>query len=223
MSEHLYTYDDPVNPKDIARIVKTLENDGVIAYPSDVNWGFMCDASSPKALDRIKVLKPYHPKSQPFSVLCRDLSMVSSFANLDQSTYRYIKKALPGPYTIVVERNKVLARHFKDNKKTIGFRIPDSKLVMAICEEFGAPLATTTVPNLNPLTSKPQHFDQGESETLLPLKFGYEVFEHFGHGLDFIVDLGEEVSGDLTTVISFESGSPELIRPGSGPVDVFGI
>jgi tRNA threonylcarbamoyl adenosine modification protein (Sua5/YciO/YrdC/YwlC family) len=212
-AEHLYTWVDPPSERDLDRICALLENGGVIAYPTDLNWAFGCDAANGKALDRIRLLKPSHPKEQPFSIMCDSISMAANVGNIEHAAYRVLRKALPGPYTVILERNRNLPRQIKDKRMVVGIRIPKSPLLLALLKQYGKPLATTSVPLVTVFTRV-----EGEAE--LP-RFGYQVMENFGHGIDMVVDLGEESPALETTVVDFSSGIPQIIRVGAGDPSLF--
>ncbi|MBC7530500.1 MAG: threonylcarbamoyl-AMP synthase [Oligoflexus sp.] len=207
MAEHLYTYINPVSERDMKKALAVLENDGILAYPLDSNWAFGCDASSSKALDRIKRLKPSHPRDQPFSLICADISMASTVGNIDNNQYRLLKKAWPGPYTIILTRHKSLPRQIKDKRPVVGIKVPESLLVRELVTRFGKPIATTSIP----LTS------EGNA-----VKMGYEVMEEFGHGIDLLLDLGDELPALDSTIVDFTEGEAEVIRVGVGDPKIFG-
>ena len=207
MGQHLYTYDDPPAERDLKRAVKVLEEDGVLAYPTDLNWAFGCDAASPKALDQIHLLKPTHKKELPFSLLCASISMAAEYVNIDNTAYRYLRKAWPGPYTVLLAATRSFPRQLKDKRRVVGIRIPNCPLMLAVVERLGRPLATTSVP------------DVGDQK----LHFGYEVFEAFGHGVDLVLDLGQELSAQESTIVDLTSGAPELVRLGAGDPAVFDL
>ena len=211
MAEHVYTYDDPPSERDMVRTLKVLENDGVIAYPTDVNWAIGCDCVSSKALDRIHALKPMHPKDRPFSLICSSISMAAEYAAIDGMAYRLLKKAWPGAYTILLTANKNFPRQLKDKRRVVGIRIPDCRLTLAIVEKLGRPLATTSVPPL-----------PGSEFGELP-HFGYQVHEAFGHALDLVLDLGDERPGQESTIVDLTSGAPEIMRRGIGDPALFEI
>ncbi len=208
MAEHLYTYVDPVSERDMKKAIAVLENDGILAYPLDSNWAFGCDASSVKALDKIRRLKPTHPKDQPFSLICADMAMAASIGNVDNNHYRILKKAWPGPYTVILTRHKSLARQIKDKRPVVGIKVPESRLICELVTRLGKPIATTSVPRRS----------EGE-----PFKMGYEIAEEFGHGLDLILDLGEELPGLDSTIIDFTDVEPVLVRAGVGDPKLFGV
>lgn len=208
MSEHLYTYINPVSERDMKKAIAVLEGDGILAYPLDSNWAFGCNASSPKALDKIRRLKPTHPKDQPFSLICMDMSMAASVGNVDNHHYRILKKAWPGPYTVILTRHKSLPRQIKDKRPVVGIKVPESPLIRELVERFGKPLATTSVPH------------KADDS---PYLMGYEVMEDFGHGLDLLLDLGEELLGMDSTIIDFTESEPVLVRLGAGDPKIFGV
>lgn len=211
MATHLYTWINPVRESHIDQICKVLEADGVIALAMDVAWAFVCDATSTKALERIHLLKPEHPKTRPFSLVCSSISMASHICKIDDQAYRWLKKSLPGPFTIILERHATLPRQIKDKRREVGLRIPDEPLVVAIVNKLGRPLAASTIP-----------VHEGDLGNGLPT-FGSQVDEIWGHALDMVVDLGEESPRQETTIIDLTSGQPQLVRRGAGDPEVFGI
>ena len=204
---------NPLVEKDIDAACAVLEAGGIIAYPTDVNWAFGCDSANVKAIDKIRHLKPTHPKEQPFSLICDSISMASEYGNIEHSAYRVLRKALPGPYTILLERNRSLPRQIKDKRKVVGIRIPNHELVLAIVKQFGRPIATTSVPFVTAFSS------DGELEAP---RFGYQIVEAFGHALDMIMDLGGEVLGVETTIVDLTEGNSSVIRVGAGDPSLFG-
>lgn len=209
MAKLLYTYEKPSSARDLKEACLILRNGGTIAYPTDVNWAFGCDPLSKKALERIRLLKPFHPSEQPFSLLCNSISMIASIADVDQVAFRVLRRIFPGPYTVILNRNRSFPKHMKDKRMQVGVRIPDSALILDLIKTFGQPLATTSVP---------YQLTEGKYKDRL-LHFGYEVDEIYGHGLDLILDLGQAVPAKETTIIDFSKGEPEVLRQGHGSVD----
>lgn len=207
VSEHLYTYINPPSEKHLARTCEILKHDGVVAYSTGGNWAFGCDAASAKALDRILQLNPSHPKDRPFSLICSDITMAATVGSIDHALYRVLKRIWPGPYTVIVKRHKTLPRQLKDKRPVVGLRIPDAPLVLSLVAHYGAPLATTSVPMKADGT---------------PYQMGWEIFEVFGHGLDLLLDLGDQVPGVDSTIVDYSQGHPEIIRVGAGDPEVFG-
>lgn len=213
MGMHLYTYDDPPAERDVSRAVRVLADSGVLSYPNDLNWAFGCDAASAKALDRIYMLKPTHPRELPFSLLCSSISMAAEYAVIDNAAYRVLRKAWPGPFTVLLNATKQLPRQLKDKRRVVGIRIPTSNLLRTIVERFGQPIATTSIPSIklkSAMSPEPQ-----------PPRFGYEVFETYGHAIDLVLDLGAELPGLESTIIDLTSGHPEIVRLGAGDPSLF--
>lgn len=211
MATHLYTYVSPVREKDIETICAILEDDGVIAMPMDVGWSFVCDAANGKALDRIHRLKPSHPKDRPFSLICDSISMAAHLANVDNTVYRWLKKSLPGPFTILLESHASLPKQIHDKRKIVGIRIPDCELAREVVAKFKRPLAASTI------------MLPGNNEDGIKTQpgFGWEVEESFGHGLDMVVDIGDESLRQETTIMDLTQGIPELVRAGVGDPKIF--
>ena len=205
MGEHLYTYIDPPNLRHLDQIVEVLRRNGVIAVPTGTNWAFCADPTSKKAGVRIRQLKPGHPREQPFSLLCRDISMATAMTTIDGSAFRMLNRMWPGAFTVLLKSNRALPRLLKTKREVVGVRIPDDPLTLAIVEHFGGPLMVSTVPR----DPNGQH-----------LRMGFEVHEAHGHGLDLVVDLGDELPGTQTTVVDLTSGAPEVIREGAGDLDL---
>lgn len=202
MVQHLYTHIDPINEKHFKKAVETLEKGGLIAYPTDVNWAVGCDPSQSKALKSILKLKPQHPKLKPFTLLCHDLTMVSQVASLNSYAYKVLKKILPGPYTVLLKSHQTLARRIKDKRQIVGVRIPQSSLLLEFIRYYKKPLATSSL---------------GVDKSLF---FGYEIEQEFGHGLDLILDLGEGVTPQETSIIDLSEGELVVVRQGIGPTDI---
>lgn len=210
MAKLLYTFINPTSKRHIAEACRILADDGVIAYPTDVNWAFGCDAASVKAIDRIHRLKPMHPMEQPFSLMCDTLTMVSSVGIIENFSYRLLKKVLPGPYTFLLRRAKNLPRQIHDKRKIVGVRVPNSPLLLDLIAAYGKPIATSSVP----ISSGGGGIAEGQ-----PFKYGHEIEGVYGHGIDLILDLGEEVTSLETTIIDVSDGAVVVVRKGEGPVD----
>lgn len=203
MATTIYTYENPVSEKDISRIVEILNNDGVICYPSDVNWAFGAKATSKKAIDKLVKLKPNHPKDKPFALVFSSISQVSEYASVDNFAYRHLKKLLPGPYTIILPRAKNLPKQLDDKRRVVGVRVPNRELVLKIIEALEVPLVTSSVP---------ENADNSYCTQ------GFEIEEKFGHALDGIIELGIVVDHQETTVLDLSEGELCVIREGVGPI-----
>ncbi len=204
MTELIQAYDNPPSEKAISKALDVLNSGGILAYPTDLNWGFGCDYANVRAIDKLQSLKPYHPKERPFSLLCSDLRMVSSVANLDNTAYRLCKTIWPGPYTVLLQRNKNLPRQINDKRKIVGVRIPDSNLLRTLIERFSSPILTTSIPDISEYN---------------PLRYGYQVKELYNNRVDLILDLDKEILGKESTVLDFSTGELIVVREGAGSTD----
>lgn len=141
-------YDNP-HPKDIQLIVDCLKNDGLIIYPTDTVYSIGCDITRPKAIEKLCRLKNIKPEKANFSFVCSDLSHLSNYTKpISNSLFRVMKKALPGPYTFILEANGNVPKLLKQNKKTVGIRVPDNIICNTIIKALGNPIITTSLHNM---------------------------------------------------------------------------
>jgi tRNA threonylcarbamoyl adenosine modification protein (Sua5/YciO/YrdC/YwlC family) len=205
MGDHLYTFIDPPNPKHLKQIIWVLESDGVLAVPAGRSWMLCCKPDSKKAIQKIRQLKPLRDKDKPFSVVCDSISMASDMAAINGVAFRLLNRICPGPFTILLRSNRLLPKLLKNKRQVVGIRIPDEPLIVEIIRQIGHPLLATSVPT-DP---------DGEI-----FKMGYAIHEVFGHGIDLVVDLGEELSGELTTILDLTDGEVSVIRDGAGDLSL---
>ena len=185
-------------PHQIARVIECLQGGGVVAYPTDTTYGIGCSIFNKKGLERIYQVKQ-RDKRKPFSFICSDLSEVSRYARLTNQAFRLMKRYLPGPYTFVLEASREVPDLLTTKQKTVGIRIPDNPICLAIVRELGVPIVTTSA-NLS-----------GED----PVGDPFEINRLFGHALELIID-GGLLATDVSTVISLTGDQPELLRKGAG-------
>ena len=134
------------NPRYIKMIIECLENDGVIIFPTDTIYAIGCSVNSSKALDRIARIKGVKKEKANFSFIFHDLSMLSEFTKpIGNDVFKLMKRNLPGAFTFIVEANNNVPKLFKNNKKTIGIRIPDQPIITNIVRELGCPIITTSI------------------------------------------------------------------------------
>lgn len=202
MGEHLYTYINPTNVNHLEQIENTLQQDGLLVIPMQSNWVFACDAASRRGLQKMHQLKSAHPKNKPYALACSSIAMASTMAKISGQKYRLLNRVWPGPFTIIVKSSPQLPKILKIKREKVGIRIPNEPITLAILEHYGRPLVVSSVP-LNPEER--------------PYQMGYAIFERFGHGIDILVDLGDELEGTLTTVVDFSEEEPEVIREGKEP------
>lgn len=191
---------NPENPqgRHIARVVETLKQGGVIAYPTDTTYGIGCDIFNRRGVKNIYQIKQRDAR-KPFSFICADLSDAANYAHVSNFAFKLMKRHLPGPYTFVLEATRIVPDSLTTRQKTVGIRIPDDEIAMAIVRELGHPLVTTSA-NLT-----------GEA----PLHDPHEIDLAMGHMLDIVVDGGIRY-GDPSTVISLIDDNIEVLRQGCG-------
>jgi tRNA threonylcarbamoyl adenosine modification protein (Sua5/YciO/YrdC/YwlC family) len=192
---------DNPQPRLIAQVARCLREGGVIAYPTDTTYGIGCSIFNKKGLERIYQVKQ-RDKRKPFSFICSDLSEVSRYARLSNMAFKAMKRCLPGPYTFVLEASREVPDLLTTRQKTVGIRIPDNRICMAIVQELGAPIVTTSA-NLS-----------GEE----PVGDPFEIQRLFGNGLDLVVD-GGLLTTDVSIVINMVGDRPEVLRQGAGLCD----
>lgn len=194
---------DYPEPRKIARIVDILQKGGVIAYPTDTVYGLGCDLMNKSAIERLYQIKNM-PREQSLAFICPDLADISRYAIVENPQYRVLKRCLPGPYTFILTATREVPKMVHMKQKTVGIRVPDHPVAIAIVRELGRPLISTTAAF------------PGEG----PLVDPWELSERF-HGLEVVIDAGE--CGDVpTTVVDLSEGDVHVVREGAGPLDRLG-
>lgn len=193
---------NPENPQSrlISQVCEHLRKGGVIAYPTDTTYGLGCDIFEKRGIRSIYKIKQ-RDERKPFSFICSDLADVSRYAQVSNFAFKIMKRHLPGPYTFVLEATRVVPANLVTRQKTVGIRIPDEPIALAIVRELGHPLVTTSA-NIS-----------GED----PLHDPLEIHEQMGRLLDVVVDGGVRL-GDPSTVISLLDDRIEVLREGSGDI-----
>ena len=197
----------PENPEisKIEKAVDVLRRDGLIIYPTDTVYGLGCDIFNQKALDRLKHLKGIKAKNLNLSFICYDLSHISEYAkSVDTPTFKLMKKALPGPYTFILESSSKVPKILNVKKKTVGIRVPDNNIPREIVKILGNPIITTSI-----------HDDDIHDHATDP----EIIFDDFRNKVDLIINGGY---GDVTpsTVIDCTGHEPEVVREGLGDVNI---
>lgn len=191
---------NPENPQQrlIRQVVDKLKQGGVIAYPTDTTYGIGCDIFNKKGVKSIYQIKKRDAR-KPFSFICADLSDVSNYAQVSNFAFKIMKRHLPGPYTFVLEATRVVPDSLTTRQKTVGIRIPQNPIALAIVQELGHPLVTTSA-NVS-----------GQDVYHDPL----DIEDALGHQLELVID-GGILRGDSSTVISLLGDQVEVLREGSG-------
>ncbi|MBP1839821.1 L-threonylcarbamoyladenylate synthase [Formosa algae] len=206
MAEFIKIYEENPNPKEIKKIVDVLKRGGLIIYPTDTVYGLGCDITNNKALERIARIKNVKLEKANFSFICYDLSNLSDYVKqIDTSTFKILKRALPGPYTFILPGAKTLPSAFK-KKKTVGIRVPDNRIALEIVKALGNPIVSTSI--------------RDEDEVLEYTTDPELIHEKWDNLVDLVVDGGY---GDnlASTVIDFSEDQPVIVREGKGSLEIF--
>jgi len=191
---------DTPQPRLVARVAEVLKAGGVIAYPTDTTYGIGCSIFQKKGIERIYQLKQRERK-KPFSFICADLSEVARYARVSNYAYKVMKRLLPGPYTFVLDATSIVPDLLQTRQKTVGVRIPDNQICLAIVRELGNPIVTTSANR------------SGDEPIGDPL----EIERDLGRQLDLVVD-GGLLPPDVSSVVSLIDDVPAVLRAGIGDV-----
>ncbi len=196
---------DNPNQRQIQQVVNLLRDGGVIIYPTDTVYGLGCDITKSKAVERIARIKGVKLEKANFSFICHDLSHLSNYTrHIGNSTFKLMKRNLPGPFTFILHANSNIPSIFKNKKKTVGIRIPANNIPLTIVRELGNPILTTSI----------HDFDKVIDYTTDPEL----INENMGHLVDMIIDggFGHNVP---STVIDCTVEPPEIVRQGLGVIE----
>ncbi|MDL2230930.1 threonylcarbamoyl-AMP synthase [Bacteroidales bacterium OttesenSCG-928-L19] len=204
----LKIYPENPNPKAILQVVECLSDGGIIIYPTDTIYGIGCDIYKPKSIERVISLQGLNKKKSSLSFICSDLSHLSDFTkHIENNIFKAMKRALPGPFTFILEANNNVPRLIQSNKKTVGIRIPDNNISREIVQVLGHPILSTSLKDDD---------DVIEYTTDPEL-----IYERYGDQVDIVIDGGY---GDNipSTVVDCTTGVCEVIREGKGDITLLG-
>lgn len=192
-------YEENTNMKEVARIIDVLRDGGLVIYPTDSVYALGCDALNVRAIEKICRLKGINPQKTNLSIICYDLSNISEYAKVDNTTFKLMKKNLPGPFTFILNATTNLPKIYK-NRKEVGIRIPDNNIIRTLVKELGNPILTTSI-----------HDDDDILEYITDPEL---IYEKYNNDVDIVVDGGY---GGLvpSTIIDCRDGI-EIIRQGKG-------
>ena len=196
----------PDNPQErhIKQVVECLRKGGVIIYPTDTIYGLGCDIFNKEAIEHICRIKKIDVKKAQFSFVCSDLSNITDYAkSIDTPIFRLLKKALPGPFTFILEASKQVPKQLKTKKDTVGIRVPDNNICSAIVKALGHPIMSASLP----MDEDVEYYTDPE-----------EIYAHFENLVDIVIagGIGET---EPSTIVDCTDGSPVLVRQGAGDWD----
>lgn len=205
MAQYLEIHPRNPEPRLIKRAVKVLLDGGVIIYPTDSTYALGCQIGDKSALERIRRIRQLADRHN-FTLVCSDLSAISTYAKVPNSAYRLLKAHTPGPYTFILPATAEVPRRLMHPKrKTIGLRVPDNIVAQALLAEFGEPIMSTSL------------ILPGETD---PLNDIYEIRERLENNVDLIIDCGS-CGIEATTVVDLVDSGVKVIRMGKGDPAAF--
>jgi len=197
----LKVYPNSINRRFIGQVVKALHDGDVIIYPTDTLYAFACDALNRRAIERLCRIKNLNPDKNLLSIVCASISQAAEYARIDNNAFRVLKHYLPGPFTFILPASTRLPKEFK-GRKTVGVRVPDNPIAIALSEALGTPLLTSSVviDEANP--------ENSANPEALALAYSADV--------NLIIDGGDGLTEPSTIVDLTDSAFPEIIRHGIG-------
>ncbi|WP_423148059.1 L-threonylcarbamoyladenylate synthase [Rubrolithibacter danxiaensis] len=200
-------FEENPHEKSINQVVDILKKGGIIIYPTDTIYGLGCDITNQKAIERICQIRGIKPEKANFSFICHDLSHISDYIKpIENSTFRVLKKALPGPFTFIFDANNKVPKLLSSNKKTVGIRVPANNIAREIVLKLGNPILSTSI--------------RDEDEILEYSTDPELIYEKFKDKVDAVIDGG--YGGNVaSTVVDCTSEEFQVIRLGKGDIDQF--
>ena len=197
---------DNPEPRKITEVVNCLRKGGVIIYPTDTIYSIGCDLRNKKAIEKVARLKGVRLRKAQFSLICYDLSSIGDYTKqFDRSVFKAMNKALPGPYTFILNAGNKVPKLFETNKKEVGIRIPDNNIARQVVHELGNPIIATSV-----------HDDDEILEYTTDPSLIHEKYENL---VDLVID-GGYGKNNPSTIVDCTDGEINVIREGIGSIDV---
>lgn len=201
-------YNENPNVREVRRIADALRDGEVVIMPTDTLYTFACSMEHKRAVETIAQLKGFKLKQAKYSMLCADLSMASEYVRaMDRDTFALLKRALPGPFTFIMEASGSVPRNYQNQNHSIGIRVPDSAIAHAIIDEVGTPLIGTSVRPLDDNGDEPENYTDPEL-----------IHDRFGNHVWAVVD-GGIADPEPSTVVDCTDGI-ELVRQGKGEIEL---
>ena len=183
------------------RIVDILNDGGLVIYPTDTMYAIGCHALKERSIEKICKIKNINPNKNNLSIICYDLSNISEYANVNNATFKLMKRNLPGPFTFILNADSRLPKIFR-NRKEVGIRVPDNDIIREICRLLDSPIMTTTL-----------HLD--EDEDIEYITDPELIDEKFGDLVDLVIDGG--IGGiEPSTIVDCRDDEMQIIRRGKG-------
>ena len=198
----------PENPDErkIRQVVDCLREGGLVIYPTDTVYGLGCDIHNSRAVERIARIKGIKPSKNDFSFICHDLSHIADYAKVSNTAFKLMKKALPGPFTFILEASHKVPKLLHTNKKTVGIRVPDHDIPRRLVQELGNPIITTSI--------------KDDDEVIEYSTDPELIHDKFKHQVDIVIDGG--YGGNVgSTIVNATDDAMEIIRQGLGDLALY--
>ena len=203
MATVLNMHPDRIKGRHIQQAVDILRSGGVIAYPTDTIYGLGCDITNKQAIERIRHIKG-RDKKKPMSFVCADLTQISNYAKVSNYAHRVLKRSLPGAYTFVLPATRETPRVLQSKQKTVGLRIPDHPIPLALVAALGQPILSTSA-------------NRSEQEVITE---PWMLEDEFGTQVDLILECGP-LPVQASSVVSLVGDHTEVLRQGKGDLSFF--
>lgn len=199
-------YPENPNPREVQKVVEVLRSGGLVIYPTDTVYGLGCDVNNARAVERIAQIKGLNLKKDHLSFVCHDMSHLSLYTKaLDNQVFKLLKKHLPGPFTFILPASNNVPKLFKNNKKTIGFRVPDNPIILEIVRELGNPVLSTSI--------------KDEDEVIEYTTDPELIHEKYGDLVDLVID-GGYGGNEGSTIVDCTDYPFEVVRQGKGILEL---
>lgn len=198
----------PINPegRKVNHAVEVLKAGGIIVYPTDTIYGIGCDLMNRRAVEKLCRAINIKPQKLNLSFICHDLSHISQYAKVNTPVFKVLKKALPGPYTFILESSSNVPKILDVNKKTVGIRVPDHAIPRAIVQQLGNPLINSSIKDEDVIKEY-----RTEPE---------EIFEDLKYMVDLVID-GGPGNNVPSTVVDCTNDELAIVREGQGDLSLF--
>lgn len=201
-AEIIELYQGNLDERKLQKVVECLKNGGIIIYPTDTVYSMGCDIFNTKAVEKLSKIKGIKLQHNNFSIVCHDLSNISTYAKVSNNTFRLLKRALPGPFTFILPATGDLPKTLQTKRKTIGIRIPDHEIPLKIIEMLGNPIITTSVKDdIDDILEYPNEIEV--------------IYSQNAEKVDIIID-GGWCGIEPSTVVLAVDDDFEVIREGVG-------
>jgi tRNA threonylcarbamoyl adenosine modification protein (Sua5/YciO/YrdC/YwlC family) len=198
----LRIYNENPSQERIRKVADILDAGGIIIYPTDTVYAMGCDIKANKSIEKIAKLKGLNPDNPDLSIIFHDMSQLSEYTVIrDNAIFKLLKRNLPGPFTFIVQANNQIPRLFKNKKKTVGIRIPDSPIIIELVKELGRPIITTSI--------------HDQDEVIEYTTDPELIFEKYNHFADIVIN-GGYGKNEASTVVDCTGEEIRIVRQGLG-------